>query len=106
MTSLSRREEDAVRERIASYLSRDRDGRRRAVLSMFCRGELFCTSDIDSRLRGMGFDVKDKGTPAMVGLMSSKTGVLHVDITGNHNFYSIKEKYRELVVSMVSEHRR
>ena len=106
MTSLSRREEDAVRERIASYLSRDRDGRRRAVLYMFCCGDMFSTSDIDSRLRDMGFDLKDRGTPAMVGLMGSKTGVLHVDITGNHNFYSIKEKYRELVVSVVGEHRR
>ncbi|MCD1295558.1 hypothetical protein CUJ83_11160 [Methanocella sp. CWC-04] len=83
--------------RIKEYLSRDKDGRRRAVLSMFLVGGPYETRDIDEKLREQNFDVKNKGTPAMVGLMGSKTGILSVDVTGDHNMYSIKEKYKHLV---------
>ena len=106
MAGLTGREEDIVRERISSYLSRDRDGRRLAVLSMFCNGEMLSTAEIEKRLREIGFEVKSKGTPAMVGLMGSKTGVLHVDISGENNLYTIKEKYRDIIHSITKEHNR
>lgn len=97
MVALNGSEDDAVLTRIKDYLSRDKDGRRRAVLEMFLEGGPFETKDIDDKLREKNFDVKNKGTPAMVGLMGSKTGILSVDVTGDHNMYSIKEKYKRLV---------
>jgi len=103
LAGITRQEEDQVRERVSSYISRDRDGRRLAVLTMFCQGGMLSTSDVETRLRELGFKVKSKGTPAMVGLMGSKTGILHVDISGDNNCYAIKEKYRKLVVSITSE---
>ncbi len=90
LADITGREEDIVRERISSYLSRDRDGRRLAVLSMFCNGEMLSTADVEKRLREMGFEVKSKGTPAMVGLMESKTVVLNFYISGEKNLYTIK----------------
>lgn len=97
MVALYSAEDEAVLSRIKDYLSRDKDGRRRAVLEMFLEGGPFETRDIDDYLREKSFDVKNKGTPAMVGLMGSKTGILSVDVTGDHNMYSIKEKYKRLV---------
>jgi hypothetical protein len=96
-------EEDLVLTRIKDYLSRDKDGRRRAVLRMFLEGGPYETKDIDDKLREGKFDVKNKGTPAMVGLMGSKTGILSVDVTGDHNMYSIKEKYKKLVKEALDE---
>ena len=90
-------EDELVLTRIKDYLSRDKDGRRRAVLKIFLAGGPYETKDIDDKLREQQFDVKNKGTPAMVGLMGSKTGILSVDVTGDHNMYSIKEKYKRLV---------
>lgn len=100
---LSNGEDEAVLSRIKDYLSRDKDGRRRAVLEMFLEAGPYETKDIDDRLREKNFDVKNKGTPAMVGLMGSKTGILSVDVTGDHNMYSIKEKYKRLVRDALKE---
>jgi len=96
-------EDELVLVRIKDYLSRDKDGRRRAVLEMFLENGPYETKDIDDRLREKSFDVKNKGTPAMVGLMGSKTGILSVDVTGDHNMYSIKEKYKRLVKAALKE---
>ncbi len=97
MVALNIIEDETVLMRIKDYLSRDKDGRRRAVLEMFLDGGPYETKDIDDYLRDRNFDVKNKGTPAMVGLMGSKTGILSVDVTGDHNMYSIKGKYKQLV---------
>ncbi|OPY26623.1 MAG: hypothetical protein A4E28_02410 [Methanocella sp. PtaU1.Bin125] len=103
MVALNSGEDETVLSRIKDYLSRDKDGRRRAVLELFLNGGLYETKDIDDYLREKNFDVKNKGTPAMVGLMGSKTGILSVDVTGDHNMYSIKEKYRQLVREALRE---
>jgi hypothetical protein len=100
---LNNGEDEVVLSRIKDYLSRDKDGRRRAVLEMFLDGGPYETKDIDDYLREKNFDVKNKGTPAMVGLMGSKTGILSVDVTGDHNMYSIKEKYKQLVREALRE---
>ena len=103
MVALNNGEDEVVLLRIKDYLSRDKDGRRRAVLEMFLKGGPYETKDIDDYLREKNFDVKNKGTPAMVGLMGSKTGILSVDVTGDHNMYSIKEKYKQLVREALRE---
>lgn len=103
MVTLNSSEDELVLARIKDYLSRDKDGRRRAVLKMFLDGGPYETKDIDEKLREQSFDVKNKGTPAMVGLMGSKTGILSVDVTGDHNMYSIKEKYKKLVKVALEE---
>ena len=103
VVTLNSSEDELVLTRIKDYLSRDKDGRRRAVLNIFLEGGPFETKDIDEKLREQKFDVKNKGTPAMVGLMGSKTGILSVDVTGDHNMYSIKEKYKRLVKAALEE---
>jgi hypothetical protein len=103
VVTLNSSEDELVLARIKDYLSRDKDGRRRAVLKMFLDGGPYETKDIDEKLREQSFDVKNKGTPAMVGLMGSKTGILSVDVTGDHNMYSIKEKYKKLVKVALEE---
>jgi Protein of unknown function (DUF2551) len=103
VVTLNSSEDELVLTRIKDYLSRDKDGRRRAVLKIFLDGGPYETKDIDEKLREQNFDVKNKGTPAMVGLMGSKTGILSVDVTGEHNMYSIKEKYKRLVRTALEE---
>jgi len=103
VVTLNSSEDELVLARIKDYLSRDKDGRRRAVLMIFLAGGPYETKDIDEKLREQHFDVKNKGTPAMVGLMGSKTGILSVDVTGDHNMYSIKEKYKRLVKEALDE---
>ena len=33
----------------------------------------------------------------MVGLMNTRLGILSINVTGNHNIYSIKENYKDTI---------
>lgn len=40
----------------------------------------------------------------MVGLMNMRLGILSIDVTGDHNIYSLKEGYRKVVASVLENY--
>jgi len=39
----------------------------------------------------------------MVGLMNTRLGIFRIDVTKNHNVYSLKDSYKDVVRSLLSE---
>ena len=86
---------DKVKERVMKYLSRDEKNIRKTVLNLFLNGSKFTTIDIYYYLINREFHVSYRGVSAMVGLMNTRLGILSINVTGNHNIYSIKENYKD-----------
>lgn len=96
--------DDKIKERLKSYLERDEKGIRKAVLCLFLQDESYTTEDIYAYLVEHGFDVSYRGISAMVGLMNTRLGILSIDVTGEHNVYSLKEGHREIVKSVLDNY--
>lgn len=90
-----------VKERLIKYLRRDETNLRKTVLKLFLLGNTYTTSDIYNYLVSQGFDVNYRGVSAMVGLMNTRLGILRIDVTREHNHYSLKEDFGEIVESVL-----
>lgn len=86
-----------VKERLIKYLRKDETNLRKTVLQMFLVGEIYTTNDIYNNLVQQGFDLNYRGVSAMVGLMNTRLGILRVDVTREHNHYSLKDDFKEIV---------
>jgi arginine repressor len=90
-----------VRDRLIKYLRRDETNLRKSVLKLFLLGDIYTTNDIYNNLRHQGFDVNYRGVSAMVGLMNTRLGILRIDVTREHNHYSLKEDFKEIVKTVL-----
>lgn len=90
-----------VKERLIKYLRRDETNLRKTVLKLFLLGDTYTTNDIYNDLVLQGFDVNYRGVSAMVGLMNTRLGILRIDVTREHNHYSLKEDFKEVVKSVL-----
>lgn len=88
---------DQVKERLVKYLRRDETNLRKTVLIMFLNGDTYTTNDIYNNLVQHGFDVNYRGVSAMVGLMNTRLGILRIDVTREHNHYSLKDDFKDIV---------
>lgn len=96
--------EERVRARLVKYLGRDDTGIRKVVLKLFLEGGTFTTGDVYEHLQESDFDVSYRGVSAMVGLMNTRLGILSIDVTGDHNIYSLKEDYKDIVRSVLENY--
>ncbi|WNY22851.1 hypothetical protein MmiHf6_01360 [Methanimicrococcus hongohii] len=94
--------EDRVRERLEKYLSRDENGIRKIVLNLFITGDKFTTGDVYKHLEQECCDVSYRGVSAMVGLMNTRLGILSINVTGDHNIYSLKDDYKQVVQAILT----
>ncbi len=92
-----------VEDRLKNYLERDGLGVRRAVLELFLKKHIFTTEEVYQQLKDSGYEVSYRGVSAMVGLMNTRLGIFRIDVTKNHNVYSLKDSYKEVVQSLLSE---
>jgi len=92
---------DQVKERLIKYLRKDVTNLRKSVLKMFLVGETYTTNDIYNNLVQQGFDLNYRGVSAMVGLMNTRLGILRIDVTREHNHYSLKEDFRDIVQTVL-----
>ncbi|MCD4841512.1 MAG: DUF2551 domain-containing protein [Methanosarcinales archaeon] len=90
-----------VKERLIKYLRKDETNLRKTVLQMFLVGEIYTTNDIYNNLVQQGFDLNYRGVSAMVGLMNTRLGILRVDVTREHNHYSLKDDFKEIVQTVL-----
>ena len=68
---------------------------------MFLVGEIYTTNDIYNNLVQQGFDLNYRGVSAMVGLMNTRLGILRVDVTREHNHYSLKDDFKVVVQTVL-----
>ncbi|HOB60402.1 MAG TPA: DUF2551 domain-containing protein [Methanoregulaceae archaeon] len=89
--------------RLKNYLSRDRTGVRRALLHLFLQVKCLTISDIFAIL-ARKFSISYHSLAAMVGLIASKIGILHITKSreGSCSVYSLKEQYAGMVKRIVS----
>jgi arginine repressor len=92
-----------VENRLKSYLERDGQGVRKAVLELFLEKHIFTTEEVYQHLRDGGYDVSYRGVSAMVGLMNTRLGIFRIDVTKNRNVYSLKDSYKDVVRLLLSE---
>ncbi|MBN1323019.1 MAG: DUF2551 domain-containing protein [Methanotrichaceae archaeon] len=98
------RAEERIQERLRNYLKRDGIGIRKAVLRLFLSDESYTTEDVFTYLEKAGFDVSYRGVSAMVGLMNTRLGILSIDVSGDHNVYSLKSDHKEIVRSVLENY--
>ncbi len=96
--------DNKIKERLKGYLERDEKGIRKAVLCLFLKNHSYTTEDVHAYLVENGFDVSYRGISAMVGLMNTKLGILSIDVTGEHNVYSLKDGHRDIVKSVLDNY--
>jgi hypothetical protein len=91
-----------IESRLNSYLSRDRTGIRRAMLNLFLRIKSLTIAQIFSALNEQ-FNISYHSVAAMVGIIASRIGILHVAKSreGTCSVYQLKEQYKEIVVRIV-----
>ena len=96
--------EERVKARLIKYLGRDDTGIRKVVLNMFLEGDTFTTGAVFEYLKKTDFEVSYRGVSAMVGLMNTRLGILSINVTGDHNIYSLKEEYKNVVRSVLENY--
>jgi Fe2+ or Zn2+ uptake regulation protein len=96
--------EERIQERLRNYLKRDGMGIRKAVLKLFLNDQSYTTEDVYTYLEKEGFDVSYRGVSAMVGLMNTRLGVLSIDVSGDHNVYSLKSDHMAIVRSVLENY--
>jgi Protein of unknown function (DUF2551) len=91
-----------IERRLKNYLSRDRTGIRRALLHLFLSLKSLTIAQIFEILN-QKFSISYHSVAAMVGIIASKIGILHVtrDKEGTCSVYSLKAKYIETVERIV-----
>ena len=96
--------DNKIKERLKGYLGRDNKGVRKAVIGLFLQDNSYTTENVHNYLVENGFNVSYRGISAMVGLMNTKLGILSIDVTGEHNVYSMKDEHRDIVKSVLDNY--
>ncbi|HUU75847.1 MAG TPA: DUF2551 domain-containing protein [Methanoregulaceae archaeon] len=92
-----------VEARLKNYISRDRTGIRRAMLKLFLRLKSLTIAQIFEELNKR-FVISYHSVAAMVGIMASRLGILHVSRQkeGTCSIYQLKEQYADMVRRIVT----
>ncbi|OGH05791.1 MAG: hypothetical protein A2W22_01735 [Candidatus Levybacteria bacterium RBG_16_35_11] len=89
--------DDGVKNRLIKFLLKDKVGIRKTLLRLFSEVKSCNTVEIYDYLLKQGFDVNYRAVSAMVGQMHSRLGILRFYLTYEHNVYTIKEDYLNIV---------
>lgn len=91
-----------IEGRLRMYLSRDQTGIRRAMLRLFLKVKSLTIARI-CEILNRRFSISYHSVAAMVGIIASRIGILHVkkNKEGTHSVYELKEQYADLVARIV-----
>ncbi len=92
-----------IERRLRSYLSCDKSGIRKALLSLLIRAKSTTVPQIHEAL-STKFDVTYHSVASMVGIVASKLGILstHKMKDGALSVYGLKPQYSELVKQVIA----
>lgn len=89
--------DERIKNRLIKFLRKDKIGVRKSLLKLFLQAKNFTTGECYNYLIKLGFNVNFKGVSALVGQMHSRLGILRILLTREHNVYSLKENYWDIV---------
>jgi len=89
--------DDGVNNRLIKFLLKDKLGVRKSLLRLFSEKRTCNTVEIYDYLIKQGFKVNYRAVSAMVGQMHSRLGILRFNLTYEHNVYTLKEDYLNMV---------
>ena len=92
-----------IYRRLKDYLSRDRTGIRRALLTLFMKLKTWTVPEIFAQLK-MHFTISYHAVASMVGIIASRIGILRVrkNIDSNNTLYEMKEQYVDIVTDLIT----
>ena len=87
-----------IETRLKGYLSRDQDGIRHELLSLFVKIKSLTIAQIYEKLREQ-FAISYHSVASMVGTIASRMGILRVrrNADGTNTVYELKDQYVDLV---------
>ena len=89
--------EQKVKNRLISFLRKDKIGIRKSVLRLFLQAKSCNTVEIYDFLIKQGFNVNYRAASAIVGQMHSRLGILRIYLAKERNVSSLKEDYLDIV---------
>ncbi len=92
-----------IEERLRGYLSRDRTGIRRALLSLFVASRTMTIPLVYRELQD-GYPTSYHSVASMVGMLASRIGILRVrrSAGGEASVYELREQYLDLVTRVMT----
>lgn len=92
-----------IEERLRGYLSRDRTGIRRALLSLFVDSRTMTIPLVYRELQD-GYPTSYHSVASMVGMLASRIGILRVrrNAGGTTSVYELREQYLDLVTRVMT----
>lgn len=92
-----------IETRLRSYLSRDKSGIRKALLSLIVKTKTLTIPQIHAKL-STAFHVSYHSVASMVGTIASKFGILSMkkEKDGDLGVYELKPQYAELVERVIA----
>ena len=94
--------DDGVNNRLLKFLLKDKIGIRKSLLRLFSEVKSCNTVEIYDYLIKQGFNVNYRAVSAMVGQMHSRLGILRFYLTCEHNVYTLKEDYLNIVKTVLT----
>lgn len=89
--------DDGVKNRLIKFILKDKTGIRKSLLWLFLQIKSCTTVEIYDFLIKKGFNVNYRAVSSMIGQMHSRLGILRFNLTNEHNVYTIKEDYLDIV---------
>jgi len=89
--------DDGVKNRLIKFILKDKIGIRKSLLRLFSEKKSCNTVEIYDYLIKQGFHVNYRAVSAMVGQIHSRLGILRFYLTCEHNVYTLKEDYLNIV---------
>lgn len=91
-----------IETRLKGYLSRDRDGIRHELLSLFVKIKSLTIPQIYGKLQEQ-FSISYHSLASMVGIIASRIGILRVrrNADGTNTIYELKDQYVDVVTDIL-----
>ena len=92
-----------VETRLRNYVSRDKTGIRKEMLRLFLKLRSLTIPQVFEYLNRR-FSISYHSVAAMVGIVASRLGILHVNRNsdGTTSIYELKDKYFDLVTRIIT----
>ncbi len=93
--------DDGVKNRLLKFILKDNIGIKKSLLRLFSEVKSCNTVEMYDYLIKQGFQVNYRAVSAMVGQMHSRLGILSFYLTNEHNVYTLKEDYLNIVKTVL-----
>jgi hypothetical protein len=100
--SMAGNSDQKVKNRLIKFLLKDKIGIRKSLLRLFSEAKSSNTVEIHDYLLKQGFSINYRAVSAMVGQMHSRLGILRFYLTNEHNVYTLKEDYLNIVTMVLT----